>query len=312
MVPDQFFVEREIMKIWIYFLALSSIFRTEAAEMQSAHRYHEQTRAWCSKVIQADPTDEEKTLLANLLYWSWQRSATILSLQQAVVEYVQHSGTIIDETMGARLNPAKISSILKYETREWERDYAAFEKADTRMKQELKRYRFVAATYAQCIEYLIKTGDVRSAIKDLVQELREQSRAARLVVMQEQCTSLTAIMDNLKKVMHNFGNHVRDYAEEGSRSLFDCVVQFVTPAVFNSFATFDKKYNLFNKQFWNVLVNSYAMNNLLWEVTEQVRVDFYKAHYEALLQLLGHEERLMIAAFDADGFVEINKREQTI
>ena len=280
--------------------------------MHSASCYNDQAANWCSKVIKATPDHEEKILLLNLLYWSWQYSASIMTLQETVVEYVKRSGNMVNETMSARLNPAQISSILHHDSARWERDCAAFERAHKVLQRELKRYRSVAATYAQCTEYLIKTGDIRAEIKDLIKLVRQQSRAVRMVVWQEQFTSVSSIMDNLKKVMGSLDNHVRDGAVDASRGFLDCIVQYAVPGAFNSFAKFDTQYNAFNAKVWNTLVSSYAMSNVLWETTEKVRADFYKEHYELLLRLLSGpavQKNLLVAAFDADGFVEGGRRD---
>lgn len=273
-------------------------------------RYHDQATIWCSKVLQSNPDHEEQILLLNLLYWSWQYSATMLRMQAAVVKYLKHSGQLIHEAMGARLNPAQLSSILRHSTAEWEHNCVTCEQAHKVFKKELEQYRFVAATYAQCIEYLMKIGSVRSELRALVKILRQSSREARMNVWQEQIGSLSGIMDNLTKIMKSLGGPVR-LCSDLDRGFLDYVLEYVAPAAFNSFATFDKKYTVFNAQVWNTLVSSYAMGNILWETTEQVRVDFYTAHYDLLLQLLsGPEEQpwLQVAAFDPEGFVEAGKR----
>ena len=279
--------------------------------MAAENRYTHDAQAWAYRVMQSNPTDEEKTLLLNLTYWSWQRSVTLLQMQAIAVEYVQRTGKIMDDAMVARLNPAAISSVLQYPTSKWERNFAAFDHAHDLFKKALLSYRCAAATYAWCTEYLIKEADMRFDIKEVIATLRENSRTARIKVMQEQLVSINALMDNMKKVMASVGFTTRDFSEENSRGLMDCIMQFATPGVFNSFAKFDKNYNAFNARIFGTLASSYSLSNVLWALTENVRVEFYEEHYAALKQACGcdHNKHLLVAAFDADGFVEEGKRD---
>ena len=279
--------------------------------MAHNHRYADQAGAWTNKMLQADLSSEEKTILSNVLYWSWQRSVTILTLQSAVVDYTQKASTVLNGTMGARLNPAKLSSILDYKTSDWQTDLNAFDKAHKLMRDETVRYRAVAATYAHCLEYCLKTDNVRAQVKELIAEVRELSRAARMQVLQEQATSVSLVMAQIKKVMNGFseGPMMRNVTadDDETRGIIAYIAQMVTPALFNSFARFDKKYNICNERLWQALTVSYGLSAILWKIIEQTRADFYQTYYATLMQALSsHDDTQhnLRTVFDADGFVQ--------
>lgn len=269
---------------------------------------------WCADVIQTRLTDEETTLLLNLTYWSWQRSLSTIIFQKAAVDYLRQVETIFQRTLSSRLNPARMSAILNYRTDEWRHELARFERAQSLFLEELEKYRFITATYAQCAEYLVKDPYLSTSVTTLVTTLRETSRTALIKELQSKLTSINAVMEHMNKIMGSLRNDTRSI-EDASRGFMDCIVQCTTPGMFYSFAKFDNHYNTFNEKAWQILTSSYGLSNVLWETTETARARFYAEHYLLLTQMLGcytSRADLLMIAFNPEGFIEIHQRRELL
>lgn len=278
----------------------------------SAHElsFEKEAHVWSKKIIKQEPSQEELTFLLNILYFSEQRSADIIRMQHAVASYVAAASSILNDAISSRRNPAKITSITGYQTSQWDASACKFDEAHVCMKLLLERYRADAAAYAQCLEYLIKKNGIRSELLFFIEELREDSRCAMMRAMQTNATSLQRIKDTLKKIMRTFSVETRaledEITESITRGIVDCLANFAAPAAIASYVKLDQRYNQFNEIAWRSLVMGYEVDNLLWDMLEEVRIDFYHTYYTTLAQVARENnvmpERVFVA-FSADGVI---------
>ena len=112
---------------------------------------------WCSSLRHEKLSHEDKILLLNVTYWSWARSTMILQAQKAVAHYVRDVYHFIHTSMSGRMNPARLCSIAGCSSDEWHATMQAYEHAHKELVEKLKAYRYACATYAQCLEYVLKS-----------------------------------------------------------------------------------------------------------------------------------------------------------
>jgi len=281
----------------------------QAHENNSGSDYFGQARAWCSDIVKQKLSTEEITLLLNLLYFSAQRSADIITMQKAVARYASATAPLLNDAISARRNPAKISSVINYSTQKWDAQLQQFDDAHAQLRPLLQSFRANAAAYAHCLEHLIKNNGIRSELLYFIEQLRENARQAMMATMRTNATSIATIKDTLKKIMGSFSNESRSLEESVSehiqRGIVDCLANFAAPAAMSSFIKLDQNYSQFNKVAWNALITGYEVNNLLWDMLEQTRFDFYQAHYAAFSALITQSNCAgpFLIAFDADGYI---------
>lgn len=262
---------------------------------------------WCSALKHEKLSHEDKLILLNLTYWSWARSAMILHAQKAVAQYVRDVHALIHTSMSGRMNPARLCSIAGCTSDEWRRTLQTYEHAHHELVEKLKAYRYASATYAQCIEYILKGDHASPAVVRYAQTLREHARDSLRATMKAQALSLNKAIETVSKVFESlrFGS---------TRSFFEVVLNFADLGVFNAFAKFDKKYLQCNDTVWNTLAKSYALGNIIWDMSETARVEFYNVHHRMLVRALCDDGAAceIAAAFNPDGFIAPERRTQCI
>lgn len=308
--------------MFTYVVTLTLLFFGSSATCASqvsapADSYEKEAFLWCSSLKHEKLSHEDKIMLLNVTYWSWARSTMILNVQKAVAQYVHDAHQLLHTSMAGRMNPARLCSIAGCSTDEWRNILNTYEQAHEQLVEKLKAYRYASATYAHCLEYILKSEQASPVVITYAQSLREHARASLLETLKTQALSVNKAMETLGKVFEcvHFGS-TRNAATHGvsTRSVFDMVLNFADLGVFNSFAKFDKKYLQCNDVMWSSLAKSYALGNIIWDVSEATRVDFYKIHHRMLVRALCDDgvEPTIATAFGPDGFIALEKRKQCI
>ena len=299
------------MKNWmlVYFLVLNCIGFSSWSNVQA--RYEQEARVWASQVMQEVKSDEEITLIMNLLYFSAQRSVDILVLQKRMTDYMQNIGPLMHDVIIARRNPARLSSIMNYTTEAWNSTFDHALQASVCLLAFLPLYRSTAATYAHCLEHLIKDDGIRAELLSLINQLRDNGRDARMVVLREHVTSISTIKEDLEKIMKSCSG-VRelleeDFSEKLMRGIMQTISSFSESAAVASYVKLDRKYMQFNDALWHTLTAGHEVYGLLWEMLETARAEFYQAHYSALQRALCDHEEYVIA-YDAHGLIAPENR----
>lgn len=295
------------MSVITYIVVLSVSLLSAPYAQADAPQCAHNALLWCSELRHENLSQEDKVLLLNLTYWSWARSEMILQAQKAVESYIHNAHAFIQKGMSGRMNPARLCSIAGCSRREWARIAQAYEDAHEVLVEKLRAHHYASATYAQCIEYILKMEKASPVVVAYTQKLREQARTCLLETASSHATSLTDVMATLRKVFDciHLGTH--------TRGLFDVVFNFANSDVFNSYAKFDKQYTQCNDVVWGTLERSYALGNIMWDITESERTRFYGVYHRMLVRAFqdnGSEE--MMSAFNPDGFVPLEQRTHPI
>ena len=276
---------------------------------------------WCSALKHEKLSQEDTIMLLNLTYWSWARSTMILHAQKAVAQYVHDVHELLHTSMAGRMNPARLCSIAGCSTDEWYHALKTYEQAQVQLVEKLKAYRYACATYAQCLEYILKSEHASPVVVRYAQSLREHARTSLLETLKKQALSVNKAMETLGKVFEcvRFGGSTRSISSSATRgvstrSFFDIVLNFADLGLFNSFSKFDKKYLQCNDVMWSSLAKSYALGNIIWDISEGARADFYKIHHRMLMRALCDDnvKAEIATAFGPDGFIAPNMRKQCI
>jgi hypothetical protein len=292
----------------IYFFIVM-FFLLSASSVQSAASSCEQEAfAWCSALRYENISQEDQTIILNVTYWSWARSTMLVQAQKAVADYMHSAHGFIQTSMAARINPARLSSIAGCSTDEWACLVHTYENNQKELVEKLRAYRYASATYAQCIEYILKTDKASDVIVECAEKLRKHARAHMAVAMKSQALSLNKVLETLGKVFDcvRFGNTTRGF--------LDGMLNFAATDFFNAFGKWDRQYSQCNDVVWESLVKSYALSNIVWDMSETARIHFYKVYHRmAVRALCGDGVRHEISsAFDPDGFVQAEKRKRLL
>lgn len=266
--------------------------------------YEYEALLWTHKVSALHLSSEEEILVANLLYFSAERSRILLGMQEATVHYLQLMSTVVNDAMPARLNPARMSAILNYSTSQWYDKANALEQAQKNFLDIMVSYRYICATYAQCIEYILKNNIFRYKLDQEIRILRDSSRKARMHKFKESALSIQVWMDNLNQLMASFNGS--SISREIISSFFDYIIDFTQPALLHSFVKFDKRYNAFNEHGWKTMITSYTLGNLIWKTLEEARHEFYTVYYETFIKERG--TTTFPIAFNEEGFITPDER----
>lgn len=278
-----------------------------APQSATPHSCEQEALLWCSALKHEKLSGEDKIVLLNVTYWSWARSAMIMQAQKAVAHFVRAAHALVQTSMSGRMNPARLCDIAGCTTDEWRQTLTQYEQSHNELVEKLKAYRYASATYAQCLEYILKTDHASHVVVKYTQKVREQARVCLVDTLEEHALSIDKVIDTLSKVFDCVS------MRSSTRGIVEVALQFADLGIFNSFAKFDKKYCQCNEAVWNTLAKSYTLSNIIWDMSEQARVDFYRVHHRMLMRALYNDGSPEIAsAFNPDGFVAHEQRKQCI
>jgi hypothetical protein len=288
------------------FLSLAIILSLPALTLDPTP-YQAQAEQWIDTYMSDDDTllisADDAELIANLLYFSFLRSATTLEAQdiaKSTLETIWQGWQNIAQT---RMNP---SLKLPYHT-------------DLRMQQELFTdfiyaqhfHRTMGQTYAECAEVAVKGKWLDNTAQKAVDALRHD---ARMIAAQ-------AFLD-VKKIVAQLYDIASDYmrieddmfADESIRfDMIETFAQYLPSLAMKSFIESERIYTKASEESWHIAHTITTINMQIWHTIETARACYYLAHYNAFLAALADYDLDELAImFDHNGLIESSLRDEKL
>ena len=214
-------------------------------------------------------------VIANVLYFSFLRSAATLDAQEIAFRSLQTVWNGWQNIAQTRMNPSKHAP--------YDINFKEQENLLSKFIDAQYTHRSVGVTYALCAHAAIKENLLDNNYGDALTELRE---TARTVVAK-------AFLD-VKKVLGNLYNYASDHLrlhelDEDPDDRFNfaqTVAAFIPSFALKSFIEAEKINTKASEHAWLVCTTITGVNKQIWETIESARASYYLAHYRAFLSYL--------------------------
>lgn len=241
----------------LFFILILNIFSTTTISISDS----QDVKSWIDQYLKSANENDLK-LVANLLYWSYERSLINLKVAQASKENIELNFRCWQNIAATRLNPSKELPNKIY-------DQDILESAK-KLYENYKRYRDVSDSYAYCIESVLKKSAIENQqVKDGVIELRKTARGI------------------MASSLASAGIFLR-VPEENSKKSIKLPNWILKPFNFgiNGFVEIDAKYNKAVTKCQNALLVAQQASDWVWTTIETSRSNFYKIYYESLVEFI--------------------------
>lgn len=264
-------------------------------------KFQQEAHTWVSTYFRSYSTtitDYELGLIANLLYFSYCRSAATLQAQDVACKTLESVWQGWQNIAQTRMNPSLETP--------YQVDYAAQDKFFTDFLYVQQLHRQVGTTYANAAEITVK-GNHSSSCHDAVFAIREQ---ARQTIMKE-FIEIKAVLGDLFDYVSNYARDIQlEQTAEYRFDFLDSIVSYI-PSYFamKGFVEAEKATTNASEKSWEVVNTVTFVSKRIWDAIEQARAAYYAAHYNALMQLI-YENNLPTPQimFDEYGFIPDNAR----
>lgn len=263
---------------------------------------------------QATPQDAQ--LLLNLIYWSYQRSATTCVTQPILFDAVEQSWQLWLNGATTRRNPR---TPLPYpDVTEIDSYYAnIFAQAQT----------YINSAYINALSYTIEKDSLIESptILSYIEKIRSEARIAIaktiITSLADLETTLASIQTMLttvqsKKFIHTMQTLAKEVQEQKDKSFIDDGIHFVlNNLALQAFAQCDKNYLASSDQFFNVLADTQKLYIALWEQLETARANYYQGIYETIYNCMTDLEfpsSSFLLAINADGCIDVDDQTEPL
>lgn len=223
-------------------------------------------------------SNQDLQLVANLLYFSFLRSAVTLEAQDIACSTLEIAWQGWQNIAQTRRNP---SLQTPYQT-----DYGMQSNLFQDFLQAQYFHRKIGLTYAECAEVAVKGKMLTNNAQEAVTALREQ---ARIIVAH-------AFLD-VKKILgelYNFAaEHTRAKSEldelieyQSRFDLMETISTYIPSLAMKSFVEADHINTKASEQSWQVVSTINKVSKEIWQAIEVARASYYLAHYNALMPVL--------------------------
>lgn len=257
------------------FLILLFSFPFHIQSSIDSSKYHQEALEWANLHIQKEGnllvSSQELQILANLFYFSYQRSATTLAAQQAarlMLDGMWHGWQNIAHT---RMNPSlKPPYVIDYD--EQERRYRLFLEAQ-------KTHRSIGLTYSHIAQAAVKEHYLSKELEHAVINLREHAR-----------TIVAQAFLNAKKVVgelyHVASQGLRSPDDQTRFDVLDTVSYYLPILSMQTFIDAEKAQLKASEQSWQIINTMINVNMTIWDTIETERGSFYCAYYMVIMEIM--------------------------
>ncbi len=245
----------------------------------NANNYHQEAQEWVL-ALENSLTEHDAHLLLNLIYWSYQRSATTLTAQRAFIADQTKTLEAHSALINTRLNPSIPVSVLKSHDLITSRE---------KFIKEFVNQQLSGKIYAHCVEELVHGSKIQSSvIKKHITTMRDNARAAIAQALLKKITELQETFCTIQCGMTTLAELFQQQSFFGKKStkFLHYLWDYLPQVLIKSFVAFDKQYTELNNQCWQAVIKSEEFCNILWEVIEVERAQLYKEYYRALYNSL--------------------------
>lgn len=289
---------------------LTGLIATQASAFTiDATAYKKQAHSWVSTYLHNDNnlmvSQENFQLIANLCYFSLQRSLNTLEAQDQAIKSLTLFWNGWQNIAQRRLDPSHTLPNQIADTEKKETPELFWKLHDEHQK--------IGTTYTHAVNNIVHDSVLTSAqaLKS-VQEIRESSRAVvaqALLDVKSYLGDLFYLPKN-KKITDETVKELTSTGHKGA-SLLDHIWTYIPQLAMYSFVNADKLNNEVSEEAWEILKKVQDVGIRTWQAIEEGRASFYLAHYKAILEVMakiGLPEKYRTVLFDEHGIIPENDR----
>ena len=265
--------------------------------------YQEHAQQWIKTYIQSDNQKllinaQDLEYIANLLYFSFLRSAATVETQEIAYKTLQTVWQGWQNIAQTRLNPSQpLAYTPHFELQE--KLFREFTKAQY-------KHRIIGLTYSQCAHTVIKEKLLSTQAHSAAVKIRKD---ARTVVAQ-------AFLD-VKKIigpLYEYATTALDSKDLYNASRFDVletIATYIPYFALQSFVEAEQINTKASEQTWNVISTIVTVSKQIWDTVETARAAYYLAHYYALVTIIKeHNLPMPFELFNEHGIIQSEKQKQ--
>ncbi len=261
--------------------------------------YEAQARAWVKTYISPK---SDIALIANLIYFSFLRSAATLAAQDTAAKALESTLEGYQNIARTRMNP---SHDLPYPVNFDEQQQLFEQFAEVQYS-----HRTIGMAYSHCAEYAVNSSSLKNDCKKAVEELR---LSARKVVTQ-------AVLD-IKRILGELYDFAAAHArteqetDEYRFDIMEMIGSYIPYFAVQSFLEAERINNQATEHSANILLTITQVSKKVWEAIEQARASYYLAHYRSLQDMLknnGIDLQRIPIMFDEYGSIPQSKQRASL
>ena len=234
-------------------------------------------------------------LLANLLYFSAQRSQSTLIAQEASHDILTLFWQSYQNIAQTRRNPS-LPEPFKIDY-----DQIAYRFAQTIAAQ--KEHKRIGATYAHAAQTVLKEQSLHTQLAlQAITALRKDARHC----MAQEFLSVKERLGDAFNIAQTYLNRTHN-DNEIDRSFGDFFIDLSLPFLLKSFLEWEQISITALQEVWHILHTLIHTEITVWNAIEESRSGFYDAHYQAIKALLNnyYPHRDYVIMFDENGLIPI-------
>ena len=255
-------------------------------------------------------SDFDIQCIANLIYFSWLRSAITLKAQEQALNTVNIIWKGWQNIAQTRLDPSGDLPYVILPEHENE-TITLFWKA-------VNLHKSIGMIYSYAVKMILDKQILQTPLAlDAVADMRNRSRS-------EVVASLTDIRKQLGEFFHiksisTDDNSITldpDFEQKECKkniNILDYIYAYIPQLALNSFVEAHELNNIVSEEGWNTLSTIQEIGNKTWKAIEDPRCEFYHAYYSMLIAAFKKHNRpssCMLVIFDEKGFIDKNKQHE--
>jgi len=248
--------------------------------------------------------NQDLQLIANLLYFSFLRSAVTIEAQAIACNTLETVWQGWQNIAQTRRNP---SLETPYET-----NYGMQNDLFQEFLQAQYFHRKIGLSYSECAEAAVKKQLLTDHAQKAVTILREQ---ARIVVAQ-------AFLD-VKKALGNLYNFAAEHSRNADGrtddlnrfNLMETISSYIPSLAMQTFVEADKINTQASEQSWTVVNTINQVSKEIWQSIETARASYYLAHYNALMAIIqanNIDQAYQCIMFDENGAIPTDQQHELL
>lgn len=256
-------------------------------------------------------SDFDMQCIANLVYFSWLRSAITLQAQEQALNTINIIWKGWQNIAQTRLDP---SGDLPYVILPEHKNETI-----TLFWEAVNLHKSIGMIYSYTVKMILDKQILTPLALDAVADLRNRSRS-------EVIASLTDIRKQLGEFFHIKSISTNDNSItldpdfeqkecKKSTNILDYIYAYIPQLALNSFVEANELNNIVSEEGWNALSTIQEIGNKTWKAIEDARCEFYHAYYSMLIAALKKYKRpdsCMPVMFDEKGFIDKTEQHECL
>jgi len=229
-------------------------------------------------------SQEDILLLLNVLYNSYERSASLIDAQNSYHHHLQITGLVGNYLVTTRRNPSK--TVLEIPSME------SITQSAQSCAHSFERYKDAANVYVQCSEYAVKNnGFNKEQLHTLIVEFRTQVKYVILNTIKTYYDTIQSLYYELSSKTDK-SEQRKNTADGVDKAELEAVAEksflqtLITALPFFAekvFVTVDEKYIVLNQKLWDFSFRNGVSYAHIWNVIEQQRAKLYLDAYRSIV-----------------------------